>query len=41
MGGYDHGKNAGTVHVGDHHIVRGAKPWQWGSGPRVRRTEQG
>jgi hypothetical protein len=34
MGGYDHGKNAGTVHVGNHNIVKGAKLWQWGSGPR-------
>lgn len=39
MGGYDHGKNAGTVHIGDHNIVRGAKLWQWGSGPRGQSTE--
>jgi tetratricopeptide (TPR) repeat protein len=39
MGGYDHGKNAGTVHVGDHNIVKGAKLWQWGSGPRGQATE--
>jgi len=32
MGGYDHGKNAGTVHVGNHHIVKGAKLWEWGPG---------
>jgi tetratricopeptide (TPR) repeat protein len=30
MGGYDHNKNAGTVHVGDHNIVKGAKLWEWG-----------
>ncbi len=30
MGGYDHGKKAGTVHVGNHHIVKGAKLWEWG-----------
>jgi len=30
MGGYDYGKNAGTVHVGDHNIVKGAKLWEWG-----------
>lgn len=30
MGGYDHGRNAGMVHVGDHHIVGGAKLWEWG-----------
>jgi len=32
MGGYDHGKHAGVVHVGDHHIVCGAKLWEWGTG---------
>ncbi|MCA1759240.1 MAG: DUF5107 domain-containing protein, partial [Bacteroidales bacterium] len=39
MGGYDHGKNAGTVHIGNHNIVKGAKLWQWGSGPRGQATE--
>ena len=39
MGGYDHGKNAGTVHCGDHHIVKGAKLWEWGSGPSGQATE--
>ena len=33
MGGYDHGKQSGTVHIGDHNIVKGAKLWEWGSGP--------
>lgn len=33
MGGYDHGQQAGTIHVGDHNIVKGAKLWEWGSGP--------
>jgi tetratricopeptide (TPR) repeat protein len=32
MGGYDHGRNAGMVHVGNHHIVKGAKLWEWGPG---------
>ena len=32
MGGYDHGIDAGTVHVGNHHIVKGAKLWEWGPG---------
>jgi len=32
MGGYDHGKDAGTVHVGTHHILKGAKLWEWGPG---------
>ncbi len=39
MGGYDHGKNSGTVHIGDHNIVRGAKLWEWGSGERGQATE--
>lgn len=39
MGGYDHGKNAGTVHIGDHNIVKGAKLWEWGSGERGQATE--
>jgi tetratricopeptide (TPR) repeat protein len=39
MGGYDHGKQSGTVHIGDHNIVRGAKLWQWGSGSRGQSTE--
>ncbi len=30
MGGYDHGRNAGIVHIGNHHIVCGAKLWEWG-----------
>jgi hypothetical protein len=39
MGGYDHGKNSGTVHIGDHNIVKGAKLWEWGSGERGQATE--
>ena len=35
-GGYDHGKQAGVVHVGNHHIVSGAKLWEWSPGPRGR-----
>ncbi|NIP53058.1 MAG: DUF5107 domain-containing protein [Phycisphaerae bacterium] len=35
-GGYDHGKQAGVVHVGNHHIVCGAKLWEWSPGPRGR-----
>jgi len=31
LAGYDHGKHAGTMHVANHHIVKGAKLWQWGS----------
>ena len=39
MGGYDHGKETGTVHIGDHNIVKGAKLWEWGSGSRGQATE--
>jgi len=30
IGGYDHGKNAGTMLVGDHNINKGGKFWLWG-----------
>ncbi len=33
LAGYDHGKEAGTIHVADHNVVNGAKLWQWGPGP--------
>jgi tetratricopeptide (TPR) repeat protein len=39
MGGYDHGKETGTVHIGDHNIVKGAKLWEWGSGASGQATE--
>ena len=39
MGGYDHGKNSGTIHIGDHNITKGAKLWVWGSGPSGQATE--
>ena len=39
MGGYDHGKETGIVHIGDHNIVKGAKLWEWGAGPRGQATE--
>jgi tetratricopeptide (TPR) repeat protein len=39
MGGYDHGKETGTVHIGDHNIVKGAKLWEWGSGEAGQTTE--
>ena len=32
MGGYDHGRNAGMVHIGNHNLVKGAKLWEWGPG---------
>lgn len=34
LAGYDHGKDVGTMHVGNHHIVSGAKLWEWGPGAR-------
>ncbi len=34
--GYDHGKKAGVVEVGNHHIVVGKKFWEWGNGPEGR-----
>lgn len=33
FGGYDHGKEAGTMSVADHNIVPGKKFWTWGNGP--------
>jgi tetratricopeptide (TPR) repeat protein len=39
MGGYDHGKQTGTVHIGDHNIIKGAKLWEWGSGEAGQATE--
>lgn len=30
MGGYDHGRNAGLVEIGNHNIFSGAKLWEWG-----------
>ncbi|MDP8244296.1 MAG: DUF5107 domain-containing protein [Candidatus Hinthialibacter antarcticus] len=33
LGGYDHGQDAGVVHVANPHIVKGAKLWEWGPGP--------
>jgi tetratricopeptide (TPR) repeat protein len=35
-GGYDHGKDAGIVHVGDHRVLIGAKLWEWGPGDAGR-----
>ncbi|KPK86944.1 MAG: hypothetical protein AMS27_03970 [Bacteroides sp. SM23_62_1] len=31
--GYDYGKKAGTIHVANPNIVKGAKLWEWGPGP--------
>ncbi|HZQ07975.1 MAG TPA: DUF5107 domain-containing protein [Anaerolineae bacterium] len=32
LGDYDHGKQAGMLHVANHHIVPGKKQWTWGCG---------
>lgn len=32
VGGYDHQKKAGILHVADHHISPGKKQWTWGCG---------
>jgi tetratricopeptide (TPR) repeat protein len=37
--GYDHGKEAGTMSVADHHIVPGKKFWTWGNGPSGQRWD--
>ncbi len=39
LAGYDHGKQAGTMSVADHHIVPGKKFWTWGNGPSGRRWD--
>lgn len=33
FGGYNHGKQAGTAWVGNHHIMPGMKFWAWGNNP--------
>jgi tetratricopeptide (TPR) repeat protein len=33
FGGYDHGKQAGTMSIADHHIIPGKKFFTWGNGP--------
>lgn len=33
FGGYDHGRQAGVVHVADHHVAPGKKFFEWGNGP--------
>jgi len=38
--GYDHGKNAGVIFVGDHTLVPGKKLWTWGTGSEGARWEK-
>mgnify|MGYP003875985531 CR=1 FL=1 len=33
FGGYDHGKQAGVLHVADHNVAPGKKFFEWGNGP--------
>lgn len=32
LGYYDHGRQAGMMHVANHHVVPGKKQWTWGHG---------
>jgi tetratricopeptide (TPR) repeat protein len=36
LGGYDHGRGAGVVHVADRDTMPGKKFWTWGNGPDGR-----
>jgi tetratricopeptide (TPR) repeat protein len=40
MGGYDHGREAGILHVADHHVSPGKKLWTWGNGDFGRAWER-
>lgn len=40
LAGYDHGKQAGTVHVANHHIVGGKKFFLWGNHDRAKMWDQ-
>lgn len=31
FGGYDHGAQAGVLHIADHHLAPGKKQWTWGN----------
>ncbi|MBC8378851.1 MAG: DUF5107 domain-containing protein [Planctomycetes bacterium] len=41
FGGYDHGKQAGTAWVGNHHTSPGMKFWAWGNNPAGDRANDG
>ena len=41
FGGYDHGKQAGTAWIGNHHIMPGMKYWADGNNPAGRRINSG
>ncbi|MCD7806869.1 MAG: DUF5107 domain-containing protein, partial [Lachnospiraceae bacterium] len=40
VGGFDYGKDAGILHVADHHISPGKKQWTWGCGDFGRAWDQ-
>ena len=40
LAGYDYGKDAGTVHVANHHIVEGKKFFLWGNNPEAKMWEK-
>ncbi len=41
FGGYNHGKEAGTVWVGNHYVCPGMKFWAWGNNPGGERANAG
>jgi len=40
VGGYDHGKRAGILHVADHRFAPGKKMWTWGNGAFAKAWER-
>lgn len=40
VGGYDHGRNAGVLHVADHNVSPGKKMWTWGTSDFGRAWER-
>ena len=40
VGGYNHNRQAGMLHVADHHISPGKKQWTWGTGDFGRAWER-
>jgi tetratricopeptide (TPR) repeat protein len=40
VGGYDHGRKAGILHVADHHVSPGKKLWTWGNGDFAKAWER-
>jgi len=40
LAGYDHGVQAGTLSIANHHIIPGKKFWTWGNNPNGRMWDQ-